>query len=79
MAALDGQVEGWAVSMLEEKLTPQGAAALGVVLQQGKVDLDAAIGRVHTEIRRLELMVVLPLSLALLAMVAGLLTKLFLG
>lgn len=80
-ASMEDSTLRWAVSMVEEKMGPEGAAALGVVLR----DLHQEI-RNSTELRikedtketnakldRLTLIVAIPLAMALL----GLLVKLF--
>lgn len=67
---IDDARQRWAVAVIEEKIGPEGAAALGVVLQdiqrEIQQSLDRSLREQAREFRRLTLMVVIPVAMALL-------------
>jgi len=78
---LDDARQRWAVAMIEEKIGPEGAAALGVVLQEIQREIQQSLDRSlreqatefrrglqeqTREFRRLTLMIVIPVAMALL-------------
>ena len=85
---LDESRQRWAVGMIEEKMGPEGAAALGVVLRdlhreiqestetrikKDTTEFNRSLQGLRADLNRMTLIVAIPLAMALL----GLLVKLF--